>query len=114
MEIARLNVRITIQKSVTTVDEIGNHLNAWEDFFSCMATLSGEGGTETFAAGTTVEASDASFTVRWCRETKNVTSTGYRIVCGEDVYDILAVDHLSNKKCAVKFRCRKERKSDGK
>lgn len=114
MEIARLNVRITIQKSVTTVDEIGNHLSTWEDYFSCMATLSGESGTETFAAGTTVEASDAAFTVRWCRETKSVASTGYRIICGKDVYDILAVDHLSYKRHAVKFRCRKERKSDGK
>ena len=34
MEIALLNTRIMIEKSVTRIDEIGNHTNEWADYFS--------------------------------------------------------------------------------
>ena len=51
MNIALLNVKISIQKNTAAVDEIGNHINEWEDFFSCFATVNGEGGSEKSAAG---------------------------------------------------------------
>ena len=37
MDIARLKVRITIEKLTMKVDEIGNHTNGWEDYYSCYA-----------------------------------------------------------------------------
>jgi len=49
-------------------------------------------------------------TVRYCRKAASVNVTGYRIVLNDELYDILAVDHLSNKKKALKFRCRKVRR----
>ena len=42
MDISHLNKKITVQKNTVTVDELGNHLNTWEDFYSCHATVSGE------------------------------------------------------------------------
>lgn len=50
-------------------------------------------------------------TVRYCTETATVISTKYRILFGDDIYDILAVDHLNYKKNALKFKCRKVRRS---
>ena len=49
-------------------------------------------------------------TVRYSSETATITSTGYRTVFNNELYDILAVDHLNYKKNALKFRCRKVRR----
>lgn len=110
MEISLLNVRITIQKQETVVDEIGNHTNAWTDYFSCYATVSGEGGTETAVAGLTMDDSDLSFTVRYSHKTAAVDMLGYRILFGDRIYNILAIDHMNYKKKCLKFKCQKVRR----
>ena len=110
MEIAALRVKIMFQRQKAVVDGIGNHTNRWEDYFACRATVGGEGGTEKAVAGTTVEDADISFMVRFCRTAEAVSSSGFRIVFWEELYDILAVDHLNYKKKALKFRCRKVRR----
>ena len=110
MDIGTMNKRVTIQKNETVTDRYGNHQNTWEDYFTCWATISGEGGQEQAEAGQTVEHGDMSVTVRYSSETAAVTSTGYRILLDGEIYDILAVDHLSYKKNALKFRCRKVRR----
>ena len=110
MEIAALRVKIMFQRQKAVVDGIGNHTNRWEDYFACRATVGGEGGTEKAVAGTTVEDADISFTVRFCRAAEAVSSSGFRIVFREELYDILAIDHLNYKKRALKFRCRKVRR----
>ena len=51
MEIALLNVRITIQKNAVVTDGIANHMNRWTDYYTCHATVSGEGGKEALSAG---------------------------------------------------------------
>lgn len=115
MDIALLNTRITIQKATVTADAIGNRKNGWTDFYTCYATVSGEAassvGSEKDAVGTTVDHSAISFTIRWCRSASEVNSTGYRILFGGEIYNILSVDHMSYKKKALKFRCQKERRS---
>ena len=110
MEISLLNVRITIQKQEIVVDEIGNHTNDWKDYFSCHATVSGEGGTETSVAGVTVDDSDLSFTVRYNRKISAVDVLGYRIVFGDGIYNILAIDHMNYKRKCMKFKCQKVRR----
>ena len=110
MNIAGLRVRITIQQNSTMIDKYGNHKNAWTDYYSCYATISGETGKEQAVVGETVENTDMNVTVRYCSETAAVKSTKYRIVFGDELYDILAVDHLNFKKNALKFKCRKVRR----
>lgn len=110
MEISLLNVRITIQKQETVVDEIGNHTNAWTYYFSCYATVSGEGGTETAVAGLTVDDSDLSFTVRYNRKTAAVDVLGFRILFDGNLYNIVAIDHMNYKRKCVKFKCQKVRR----
>ena len=113
MDAAALRSKVTFQKNEAVADKYGNHKNAWTDYYTCFATIGGEGmagSKEEQAAGTTVEDADISFTVRFCRAADAVSSSGFRIVFREELYDILAVDHLNYKKKALKFRCRKVRR----
>lgn len=110
MEIALLNVRITFQKNSVTVDAIGNHKNEWKDFYSCYATVSGEGGSEKAVAGLVVEDSDLSFTVRYCKKAAGITADGFRVLFDGNIYNIVSIDHLNYKKKALKFKCEKVRR----
>lgn len=110
MDIALLNVGITFQKNAVVVDAVGNHKNKWTDHYSCYATVSGENGAENAVAATTVEAADCCFTVRYCKAVAAVTTTDYRIRFQDELYNILAIDHLSFRKNALKFKCRKVRR----
>ena len=110
MEIALLNVKVTFQKNSVAADDIGNRKNVWEDYYTCHATVSGEGGQEKAAAGLTAAESDIAFTVRFCKRAAEVTADGFRILFGGEVYNIVAVDHMNYRKKALKFRCEKARR----
>ena len=114
MEISLLNVNLTIQKAVLQVDAIGNHTNAWEDYYRCHATVSGEDGSfkgaEDEKAGTLTDHASVAFTIRWCRAVAGLTTDGYRIVFGGELYDIIGIDHMSFKRKALKLRCLKVRR----
>lgn len=110
MEIALLNVKITFQKNSVVPDAIGNRKNIWSDYYTCHATVSGEGGKEKAAAGLTVVESDIAFTVRFCKRAAEVTADGFRIVFNGETYNIVSIDHMNYKKKSLKFRCEKERR----
>lgn len=108
-----MNVRITFQKNAVAVDAIGNHKNTWADYYTCRATVGGEAGKQTSeadVAGTVADESDISFTVRYCKKASVIDSTGYRVLFGGVIYDILAADHMNYKKKCLKFKCRKGRR----
>ena len=110
MDIALMNVKILFQKNAVQTDKIGNHINTGEDYYSCHATVSGEGGTEKTVAGLVVDDSDISFSVRYCRLVSKIESTGYRIIFNETIYNILSVDHMNYKRKSVKFKCQRVRR----
>ena len=110
MNIGLLNVRISVQISTTQTDSIGNHMNVWQEYYSCAATLSGETGQEANDAGTTVDNTKADFTVRYCELTSAITPLRYRIIYDGELFDILSVDHLNNKRRAIKIKCKKARR----
>ncbi|MBP0982055.1 MAG: phage head closure protein, partial [Oscillospiraceae bacterium] len=66
MDISLLNVRITLQKATASIDDIGNHLHVWVDYYDCFATVSGEGGRENIYAGNMQDNAEIAFTVRYC------------------------------------------------
>lgn len=110
MDIALLNVRITVQKNSVVVDSIGNHKNVWADWYSCYATVSGESPSESTDAGVIVDNSKLDFTLRWCGKVSEMTSTGFRVMYNDEIYDILGIDHMNFRKKSVKVKCqRKER-----
>ena len=44
-------------------------------------------------------------TVRWCSETRGLTSTGYRIRFREQLYNIESVDPMNYQKKILKIHC---------
>ena len=107
MKIGLLNRRLTIQKATVIEDDIGNRAAGWEDYFSCACMVSEQGGGENDEAGTRNEEDTTCFTVRYCRETKDITSTGYRIIFNDEPYDIRYVNHRNYRGRSVKFSCRR-------
>ena len=110
MNITAMNVKIIFQKNDVVIDKIGNHTNKWVDYYSCYATVSGENGSEQAVVGETVENVQICFTVRYCRKISDVSSTKYRIVFNDEMYDIVSVDHFSYAKKYLKCKCRKARR----
>ena len=110
MDIALLNVKITVQKNETVVDAIGNHKNAWTDYHICFATVSGEGGSEKSVAGLAVDDSDISFTVRYCKALADLDVTKYRVLFEGSLYNIVSFDHMNYKKKCLKLKCEKARR----
>lgn len=110
MKVSLLNEKILLQKSVVMSDAIGNRKNAWEDYYSCFATIGGEGGKEKAEASQTVDGASITFTVRYCNQLVDIMSTGFRILFRGEIYNILSVDHMNYKKKSLKFRCEKARR----
>ena len=110
MNIELLNVRIFIQKNEVISDAIGNRKNAWKDYYTCYATVSAEAGKESTDAGLVVDDSKIDFTLRYCKKAAALTSTGYRVQFGSELYDILAVDHMNFKRKCTKLSCQKARR----
>ena len=107
--IEKLNERITIEKSTVVTDKVGNHRNTWEEYFTCFAYASTYQAQEE-EGEVTAEQKSVVFTVRWCSETGNLTSTGYRIRFREQLYNIESVDPMNYQKKILKIHCRLERR----
>ena len=110
MDIALLNRKVTVQKNKVVVDDIGNHVSKWDDFYSCYATISGESPNESTSVGTVVDNTKADFTVRWCEAVSEITADGFRICYENEIYNILGIDHQNFKKKSVKLKCQKARR----
>ena len=110
MDIALLNVKITVQKNETVVDAIGNHKNNWTDYHTCFATVSGEGGSEKSVAGLIVADSDISFTVRYCKALVDLDVSKHRVIFEGSIYNIVSIDHMNYEKKCLKLKCEKVRR----
>lgn len=107
--IEKLNERITIEKSTVVTDKVGNHRNTWEKYFTCFAYASTYQAQEE-EGEVTAEQKSVVFTVRWCSETRGLTSTGFRIRFREQLYNIESVDPMNYQKNILKIHCRLERR----
>ena len=107
MNIGLMYGRIRIQRNVIVVDEIGNHSNAWQEYYECACSISGEYGSEKDTAGMTVEHSDIAFTVRYCRLADEVNTDKFRIIFNGTEYDIVSIDHMNYKHKSIKYRCKR-------
>lgn len=105
MNIARMNERITFQKSSVATDSVGNHRNTWADYFSCFAYASTYAADETQGEVVTEE---RSVTFCYCSELACVSSTGYRILFHDEIYNILSVDLMNYQRQEIKIHCRRE------
>ena len=107
MNIAAMNVRLTIQKHEVIKDKYGNHTNTWTDYYTCWATPVQSGGSEKQEAGTTNSTDAIDFTVRYARCLEDLDSTKIRIRLGNAIYNVTAIDPMGFKKRSMKFKCEK-------
>ena len=113
MDAAALRSKVTFQKNEAVADKYGNHKNAWTDYYTCFATIGGEGmssSKEGQTAGTTVEDFSMTVSVRYCRRAAAVDSTHYRVMFMGGIYNIVNIDHMNFRKKSLKFTCRRERR----
>ena len=113
MDVAALRSKVTFQKNETVTDKYGNHKNDWTDYYTCFATIGGEGlasSKEEEVAGTTVEDFSMTVSVRYCRKAAAIDSTHFRVMFMGEIYNIVNIDHMNFRKKSLKFTCRKERR----
>ncbi len=110
MNIALLNVRIVVQANSVVTDGYGNRTNTWMPYLSSYATISGETPKEVTEAGQIVDDGRIDFTLRWCAAASVITTTGFRVLYRDELYNIIGVDHMNGKRKSVKLLCRKERR----
>lgn len=110
MEISKLRSRITIQHSEVVTDTIGNHTNAWVDYWSCSAYANLATAKEYGAAGQTLGSDTLVFEVRWCERLRDLDSTKYRILFGGNIYNITCVDDVQFRHERLKLTAQRERR----
>ena len=89
MKISDLNRKITFQNKNVEVDEIGNHKSVWADCLETSAYISFQGKGEEVFLGMEVDKSDISFTVRFQNRLKKINTSEYRILFGDEIYNII-------------------------
>ena len=107
MKIAMMRSKITIQKSVISVDSLGNHTAAWTDYLTCHAYANMAQGEEYTAAGQTVSSDTFVFTVRYCAALADMNSTEYRITFNDGIYNIVKVDDFQFRHETLKLTAKK-------
>lgn len=110
MNPAILSQRITVQKNEVIKDSIGNYKNSWSPYFVGWAAVNERTGKEAEKLGIVTSETDLIFTVRYCRETAAITTTGYRILFDGSIYNITYIDHLNYNRKMLKFYCQKVKK----
>lgn len=104
--IERMNEKITIQHYEVTVDQYGNHLEEWTDYFTCWAYASTMAKDEQPDV-TTADQRGITFEVRFCSELKDITSNSYRVIFHDEIYNIESVDMMNWMRRTIKLKCRK-------
>ena len=107
MNIALLNERIQIEKSEVKVDKIGNHKNEWQKYYICYATISGESPIEESSSGVIWDKSKVDFTIRYSKEVADISSTHFRVIFRNLIYEIEGVDHMNYRKKSIKLHCKR-------
>lgn len=107
MKVSLLNERITIEKSKIEVDKIGNHKNVWSKYYSCYATISSESPQEETSSGAIWDESKIDFTIRYSKEVSVLSSTCYRVIFHNDIYEIEGIDHMNYRKKSLKLHCKR-------
>ena len=106
MDISRLQERITIQENAVTIDAVHNHKNEWIEYYSCYAYPSTY--TENETEGVVDEGNQIIvFHVHSCAKTNKLTSTDYRVIFNNFIYNIVSIDFMNYKFKEIKIRAKK-------
>ena len=107
MNIAAMNIRITIQENSVVTDRIGNHRNEWTDLYTCWATSVQGGSSEGIDAGTVNDKESQDFTIRYTKVLDGKDATKIRVILGDVIYNVISIDQMAYKKKSLKLKCEK-------
>lgn len=96
--------RITIQKSSLGNDKAGNHVLAWEDYFSCSAYVNNLSGKEYWETAQVNAQKDIYFIIRYCSEVAGMDTEHYRVLFRGQIYDITFIDNVRYQNKTLKLR----------
>lgn len=104
MNAGELKHTIVFKKNDITVDDVGNEIDGFVDFYTCKAKVNGVGGREYYAASQNNAENDVDFTVRYCKKLAELTPQLYIIVFNDVAYDIKNIDNymMSNETLKIK------------
>ena len=108
--IERLNEIITIQKDSVVTDQYGNHKKGWTDYFTCHA-YAGTFSQDEKGDAVLTDRRGITFEVRFCSELEAVTSTGYRVIFHDEIFNIDSVDMMNWQRKTIRLKCRKVERS---
>lgn len=107
MNIAKLNVRIEVEKADVVVDEIGNRTCVYKPYHSFYAYAGTYAADESQSAQTYAHET-ITFTLRYSNASAAITSNGYRVRFKGSIYNIVSVDKMNYKGKELKLKCQKE------
>ncbi len=96
--------RITIQKSSTRKDSVGNHTTVWGDYYKCYSYVNNLSGKEYWEAKQVNAETELEFVIRFCSEVSGLDTEHYRIIFREGIYNITFVDNVQYKNRSLKIR----------
>jgi len=108
MEIASLRAKIVIEKHVTTVDDIGNHISSWEEYYACRAYVNLTSGSDYGISPETIEQGTMTFIVRYARKLSHLNTKEYRIRFGDELFNIQLVDDVQKRHEKIRIIAEKE------
>lgn len=109
MHIANMNIRITLQKNELIVDDIGNHMNKWVDYYSCYASAYTKSMSESDDVGQTLVQESVEFSIRYSSEVADITADKFRIVFMGKVYNISSIEDMGFKHKSLKLYAQREK-----
>ncbi len=89
MRAGKLRHRVTAQRQVTTSNDYGEVEHEWRDLGCTRASIEPLRATETYSGGIEVSETHCRIKMRYSPKLCSLTGSD-RLVCGNDVYDIVA------------------------
>lgn len=96
--------KIIIQKSVAGNDRAGNHVLAWQDYYTCHAYVNNLSGKEYWEAAQVNAQRDIYFIIRYCSEVAGMDTEHYRVLFRGQVYNITFIDNVRYQNRMLKLR----------
>lgn len=112
--IGDMRERILFQKNEVSMDGNGNHVAAWQDYYTCAAYANNLSGKEWQEAALHNAENQLYFVVRYCSEIAGLDTEHYRVMFRGEPYNIIFIDNVQYNNRTVKIRVVKGEKGNGK
>lgn len=98
--------KIIIQKKIVDIDNIGQQVEKWQDYFITFAYVNNLvlGVKELWEAVQQGSEKTVEFITRYCIKLSELDCVNYRIMFRNHIYDIIFIDNIQYKNNLLKMR----------